>query len=156
MAALQSFEVVFITRQLGHLGGLQRKAELGIQVTEGRRQHGLDVDVQRLRLAQVVGHAGKGVAVHRLDAQLDAGLFEFVRQPGQLDPQRREAEQVEQLAPQRQVNRAHGLNARTTGVKLHLLLLNAGKHMFDDRHVFSAQAAQFGHLFGQVTAANVQ
>ena len=156
MAALNCFEVVFITHQVWHLGGLQREAELRVQVPEGRGQHRLDVTAQRLRLAQVVHHAGKGVAIHRLDTQLEARLLELLRQPGQFGPQRRCAEQVKHFAQELQVHRAHSVNACAAGVKLNLLLLDAGAHVFDDRHVFAAQAAQLGHLFGQVAAANVQ
>ena len=96
------------------------------------------------------------MAVHGFDAQFDAGLLEFLRQSGQFGAQGLRAEQVEHLPQQLQVDRAHGVDTRAAGVKFGLLLLDAGAHVLDHRHVFAAQAAQFGHLFGQVAPANVQ
>ena len=78
-----------------------------------------------------------------------------MRQFRQLDLERGSAEQKKHVPEQFEVNRAHCMDSGAAGIEFGLLLLDAGTHMLDDRHILAAQAAQLKHLLCQIAPANM-
>ena len=155
MAAFDLLQVHQETAHFGLFGRLQGKTELGIELLERSAQHALDVSAGGLGFLQAFAQPRKGLAIGFLDAELDAGLLECVGQFRQLRLEGRRAEQVEHFPEQFQVDGTHGLYLGAAGIEFDLLLLDARTHVFDDRVVLAAQAAQLDHLLGQVAAADM-
>ena len=156
MAALHRAEIDVEAAHVGRRHHLQREPVVCIELLEGHREHGLDFRLQQTHLAHHAPQVVEALGIGLLQAHLQPRLAQRRGQLRQFLLDRRGAQQLEHLAQQLHVHRAHRQHAGAAAVEFGLFGFDAQAHLPDHVLVLATQAPEFLFLVRQLATPHRQ